>query len=86
MTWKNAIKKEEPKFPDFVGRDSYGNQTDISPMDDRELHDLKNMVDTITGFLNSSPRLSESRHLKTMEDNLQKVLKAIYMFNANERQ
>ena len=23
MTWKNSIKKEEPSFPDFMGRDKH---------------------------------------------------------------
>jgi len=84
MSWKDSIRKESPLDERAGLADNEGQQIDLTPYEERVINDLQNMVDTITGFLNSSPRLSESRHLKTMEDNLQKVLRAIDLFNSSK--
>lgn len=82
--WKDKIKKESPLNERAGLADNEGQQIDLTPPEERVINDLQNMVSTINGFLSSSPRLTETRHLKTMEDNLANVLRAIDMFNRSK--
>ena len=84
MTWKKEIKKESPLNERAGLADNEGQQINLTPYEERVINDLQNMVSSINSFLSSSPRLSDSRHLKTMEDNLSKVLRAIDLFNSSK--
>ena len=84
MSWKDNIRKESPLNERAGLADNEGQQIDLTPYEERVINDLQNMVSRINSFLSSSPRLVESRHLKSIEDNLSKVLVAIERFNTSQ--
>jgi hypothetical protein len=84
MTWKDNIRKESPLNERAGLADNEGQRIDLTPYEERVINDLQNMVSSINSFLSSSPRLVESQHLKSIEDNLSKVLVAIERFNTSQ--